>query len=57
MKTNKLVAIVNNKKGDCYQVSLNDAESNMVLNLIVQLHNGKVKIMPPKLSTTLEVKK
>ena len=57
MKTNSLVAIIANKKGDCYQVALTGREERIVIDLISQLHNGKINITQPKLSLTIGRKK
>lgn len=45
----KLVVIISNKQGKCYQVALTEAETAYVKNLIHQMHEGKVKVLPTQL--------
>ena len=56
MKYNRLVVILENKSGSMYQVALNPLETNMVANLIEQLHNKKIRILPGKLPFKLQKK-
>jgi len=54
MKANRLAVIVSNKKGDCYQVVLSEAEETAVGQFIADLHEGKIKVLKKKLSLKLE---
>lgn len=56
-KLNQLIVIISNKKGDCYQVSLNKTEAMTVRVIIADLHGGIIKVAKPKLSMEIEAKK
>lgn len=45
MKVNRLAVIVSNKKGDCYQVVLSEAEETAVGQFIANLHEGEIKVL------------
>lgn len=53
MKTNRLVAIVSNKKGDCYQVALDKSQEKQILCMLRLWHGGKINCISPKLMLTI----
>lgn len=56
MKFNRLIVVLQNKSGGCYQVALSETERQRVVDLIAQSHDNKIKIVRPKLPFTLEDK-
>ena len=56
MKANRLAVIVSNKKGDCYQVILSEAEETAIGQFIANLHEGEIKVLKKKLPLKLEKK-
>lgn len=49
MKTKSICAFVENKKGDFWQIALDKNQQAMVMDLIGQMHDGKVLILRNKL--------
>ena len=44
-----MCAFIENKKGDFWQISLDDEQQAMVMDLIGQMHGGTLKIIRNKL--------
>jgi len=44
MKTKRCAVYIQNMKGDFYLAELSENEERCVLNLIEQMHGGKVKV-------------
>jgi hypothetical protein len=56
MKVKRCAVIIEARKGICYQALLTENEMSNVIDLLVQLHGGKVKVLLPKLELTLQGK-
>ena len=49
MKVKSIVVLIENIKGDFWQVALDERDRGMVMDLIIQMHNGKIKALRNKL--------
>lgn len=56
-KVNDLVVIVSNESGICYEVALTKEETVAIINLISQMHNGKIKVLDEELDMKIERKR
>ena len=52
-KTHRLAVIIFPTRGGAYQVNLTEGESQMVSDLVKQMHNGTVKALPKRLALSL----
>ena len=50
MKSNKCAVLMFNKKGNCYQVALKEAEEKAVISVISFYHNGHINCLKEKLA-------
>ncbi len=56
MKIDRLIVIISNKSGSCYQVALTDEQRNSVENYIAAMHDGVIKVTKPKLGLKIGAK-
>lgn len=49
MKANSIVVLIENKKGDFWQVALNEQDRDMLMYLIKTMHGGTIKALRGKL--------
>jgi len=57
MKVDKLIVIISNKSGSCYQVALTESQRRIVENYISLMHDGTIKVSKPKLGLKIGAKK
>lgn len=57
MKAKSICAFVENKKGDFWQIALDENQQAMVMDLIGQMHDGTVKVLKNKLPLYYEKNK
>lgn len=55
MRAKRAIVIIENKKGDLYQVAMTGEQQQAVMALLVQLHAGGIKVLREKLP--LEIRK
>ena len=48
MKYQRMAIFVETTEGEFYQVALGEQETDMVQDLIMQIHEGKIKVIPRK---------
>lgn len=49
MKAKRMMAAVENRKGDFWQIALTEPEMAVVLGVIGQLHGGHIKVLRNKM--------
>lgn len=49
MKAKSICAFIENKKGDFWQIALDEDQQSMVMDLIGQMHDGTIKILKNKM--------
>ena len=49
MKAKSICAFIENKKGDFWQIALDENQQAMVMDLIAQMHDGPIKVVRNKL--------
>ena len=55
-KSKKCFVGVFNKKGDCFQVALDDKKQDMVLNFLSQFFEGSINVLSGKIPIELEIR-
>lgn len=53
---NKIVVIVEHEDGKVYQVALSHKENDAIVNVLMSLHDNKVKCIPTPLDLTITPK-
>jgi hypothetical protein len=53
MKTSRCFVAIFNKKGDCYQVALDQNGQRAVIDILSQYHDGKIKVLKDKLPISM----
>lgn len=52
MRAKSICAFIENKKGDFWQIALDEDQRNMVMDLIGQMHDGTIKILKNRVDLT-----